>query len=271
MFTFIKPNQLSLFKQLRFTFTLIDDLNDPFIVNKRVHRPSQNQPLSDSEFSAAMEKNYESLESHIKSMVTFEYYLKQAKQNREQIEKQLQQQQQSKDQQVAIAAKEQYQKVACLRVFKHVHQQALWETLGQNHQAIAVKLNDGHEYFKNTTFLDRPQIFKPVEYDDSRPDAPTKVNPFPALLRRAEHFAYEQEWRLIRPSSVLEVSKEGVSHCKVPKEVIEGIYLGLNCSQELVESMQALVTQDLQFRGVSLKQIGVSETHLRFVATSIKS
>jgi hypothetical protein len=37
----------------------------------------------------------------------------------------------------------------------------------------------------------------------------------------------------------------------------------------VLRSLQALVQQDLQFRGVDLKQIGVSETHLRLVATGV--
>jgi len=267
MFTFIHPSNISLLKQLKLVFMTTAELGDPFIENKRVHRPIAKQPLSDSEFASAMQQNYEALEAHIKSMVTFDYYLQQAKQNRGQIESQLQQQIQRKHD--GVAAKEQYEKVAVLRLFKSIHQQGLWESHGQFHTGVAIKINTQHDYFMDAGFQGRPQLLNAIEYDDSRPESPTKQNPFPALLKRPEHFAFEQEWRLIRPVSALEAHKEGELFAKLPKGLIEGIYLGLNASDELIDNLRSLVNHDLQFRGVPLKQLGVSETHLRLVATPL--
>jgi len=45
--------------------------------------------------------------------------------------------------------------------------------------------------------------------------------------------------------------------------VIKAIYLGLNCPTALTEEVVQLVKLDLQFRHVKLKQMAVSETHLR--------
>ncbi|GAA6134514.1 hypothetical protein NBRC116188_13030 [Oceaniserpentilla sp. 4NH20-0058] len=270
MYTFIHPNHVPFLKQLRLVFNGIDDLNDPFIENKRVHRPVSQQPLSDSEFSAAMGKNYESLEPHIKSMVTFEYYLEQASQNRAQIEQQLNQQALASQVQSSVAVKAVYEKVGFIRLFDNIHQQGLWESVGCQHQCIAIKLDPSHEYFSHTSFNQKPQIFEALEYDDSRPAAPCKENPFPALFRRPEHFAYERERRLVRPVSALDQNKEGVVYSRLPKGVIKGIYLGLGCAPSVIDTMHSLVTHDLQFRGVGLKQLGVSETHLRLVATTIK-
>lgn len=269
MFAFIHPQHLPMFKQLRLPFTEVEQLRDPFIENKRVHRPASNQPLSDSEFSDAMEASYEALEPHIKAMVTFEYYLKQAKQNREQIEKQIQRPKSAK--QLGLASLDQYQNVACLRLFKNIYQQGLWETMGAAHEGVAVKLDDDHAYFRCGTYGQKPQIFEAIQYDDSRPPLPTKQRPFPALLQRPEHFSFEQEWRLIRPVTAMDPSKLDIKSCKFPKGLVRGIYVGMHCSEETIASLQSLVTHDLQFRGVSLKQIGVSETHLRLVATNLVS
>lgn len=267
MFTFISPSELPLLKQLRLPFMDAIQLNDPFLINKRVHCPGANQPLSDSEFSQAMEKSYRALEPHIKTMVTFEYYLGQAKQNKGKIEQQLQRPKTPK--QLGLASVEQYAKVACLRLFKHIYQQGVWQDVGENHHGIALKLDTDHAYFRSASYSDKPQLFSAIEYDDARPDMPFKSNPFPALLRRPEHLAYEQEWRLIRPLSVVEQNKEKMRYCKIPKGLITDIYAGLDCPNEALASLKMLVKQDLHFRGVGLKQIGVSETHLRLVATSV--
>ena len=266
MFIFISLSQLPLLKQLRLPFETISQLDDPFIINKRVHLPGANQPLSDGEFSQAIKDMYDALEPHIQAMVTFDYYLEQTKQKREQIEKQIQRPKTPK--QLGLASLDQYEKVACLRVFKNIYQQGLWQSMCQ-HNGIAIKVDHQHEYFSATSFNEKPQLFANVEYDDSRPALPFSNDPFPALFRRPEHFAYEQEWRLIRPLSVLDQNKEGVLSSKIPKGLITGIYAGLHCEDDVLRSLQALVQQDLQFRGVDLKQIGVSETHLRLVATGV--
>lgn len=267
MFTFIHHQHLPLLKQLRLPFMTVAQLRDPFIENKRVHRPNANQPLSDSEFSDAMAKSYEALEPHIKAMVTFEYYLKQAKQNREQIEKQIQRPKSPK--QMGLASLESYEKVVCLRLFKQLYQQGVWQNAGFSHEAVALKLDDGHPFLAQKLFDQRPQLLSPVQYDDSRPPLPSKSDPFPALLRRPEHFAFEQEWRLIRPSSVMDKVVDDMATCRFPKGLIQGIYVGMACPDNVVHSLNALVTQDLNFRGTPLKQIGVSATHLRLVATDV--
>ena len=199
MFIFIQPCHIHLLKQLKLVWLPALDLQDPFIDNKRVHRPVSQQPLSDSEFSSAMEKNYQALEPHIKAMVTFDYYLQQAQQNRSQIEGQLKQQQRAQSQEGAIVSRDHYGKVAVLRLFRSVHQQALWESHGDDHAGIALKLNTNHEGFASGRVDGVPQLFEEILYDDARPEAPSKHQPFPALFRRPEHFAYEQEWRVVRP------------------------------------------------------------------------
>ena len=269
MFIFIQPENLVYLKQLKLVFTPALALQDPFIENKRVHRPVSQQPLSDSEFSAAMQKNYDALEAHIKAMVSFDYYLQQAKQNRPQIEAQLKQQQQVQNSEAVIATREQYSKVAVLRLFRSIHQQALWEKYGNDHAGVAIKVHSDHPFFSDASFNGKPQLTKAIEYDDARPSAPTKQQPFPALIRRPEHFAYEQEWRLIRPISSFDSANQDVLTAKLPKGLVEGIYLGLHADADLISSMRNLVAHDLQFRGVPLKQLGVSETHLRLVATTL--
>lgn len=267
MFAFISHHNLSLLKQLRLPFMTATQLDDPYLINKRVHQPGSNQPLSDSEFRTAMEKSYQALEPHIQAMVTFEYYLSQAQQNRREIEKQIQRPKSPK--QLGLASLDQYQKVVVLRLFKEIYLSGLWQGAGFNHEGIAIQLDETHDYFQQGAYLGKPQLFQTVQYDDARPPMPSKQNPFPALLTRAEHLAFEQEARLVRPVTVSDQSKEGVVNCKIPKGLIKGIYAGLNCPDAAVASLQAMVKQDLQFRGVPLKQIGVSASHLRLVATSL--
>ena len=243
-------------KNLRLKFQSVLSLNDPFIANKKVHRSYQETTLSESEFEQALIKVYDNLEPHIKSMVTWEYYLDQAKQNKKKIEPSL------------IAAKappsplpdaSQYAKVCCLRLFPNLQLDTIWERYGENHTGLAIELDTEHEYFTASRYDALPQIFQAVQYDDLRPPFPSKQMPFPAAFSRPEHAAYEKESRLLR----LLQSPDQSEVFKIPKAVIKAIYLGLNCPTALTEEVVQLVKLDLQFRHVKLKQMAVSETHLR--------
>jgi hypothetical protein len=260
MFTFIKPSHIKNLKNLKLVFTTLNDLSDPFIVNEKVHRHHRETQLSESEFEQALNKVYQTMEPHLKAMVSWEYYLTQALQNKEKIEPTL------------VAAERQtqtlpdvnyYSKIACLRLFPQIHQNYLWERYANDHKGIAVELETAHEYFTGTKFESGPQLFQAVKYDDLRPAAPTKDSPFPALFCQPEHSAYEQQWRLVR---ALNFSNKIPAEYKIPKGIIKHIYLGLHCDKGVVEDLAKLVNQDMQFKQVTLRQMAVSETHLRLQA-----
>jgi hypothetical protein len=256
MFLFIPSQNINLLKNLKVVFQSVAELNDPYIVNKKIHRSYQETELSESEFETALFNVYEKMEANIKAMVTWEYYLQQAKQNREKIEASLIATQVPAQ---LLAEPKQYSKVGVLRLFSSLQETSLWEAYGERHQGIAVELDETHEYFSLGRFDNGPQLFQPIKYDDLRPPLPTKSQPFPAIFCRPEHFAYERESRLVRVLKEIDQSEA----FKLPKAAIKGIYLGLDCPRTLVEELAQLVKMDLQFRHVLLKQMAVSETHLR--------
>ncbi|MFT7110940.1 MAG: hypothetical protein ACI843_002617 [Psychrobacter glaciei] len=263
MFTFISPNHIKSLKNLKLIFTTLHELNDQFINNIKVHKTHSETELSESEFEQALNKVYQSMEPHLKAMVSWEYYLKQALQNKRKIEPTL------------VAAERQiqtlpnvnyYSKVACLRLFPYLHQVHLWDLYGHAHQGIAIELDTTHEYFTAAKFEFGPQLFKAIKYDDLRPAVPSKYDLFPALLSQPEHCAYEQEWRLIR---ALNLSDKMPAEFKIPRGVIKHIYLGLRCETGLVEELAKLIKLDRQFRQVTLRQMAVSETHLRLQSLNL--
>jgi hypothetical protein len=258
MFTFISPHHVRNLKNLKLVFQTMPLLKDPFIKNIKVHRSHQETTLSESQFEQALNKIYQSMEPHLKAMVSWDYYLQQAQQNKSKIEPTLVA---ANNQSLPMPDPKHYAKVACLRLFPSLHQSHLWDRYGYGHKGIAVELDTEHECFQLLKFDGGPQLFKAVKYDDLRPELPSNKNPFPALFSQPEHCAYEQEWRLLRALN-LSSTKEAAEF-KFPKVVIKHIYLGLECETALVEEVAQLVKIDMQFKQVSLRQMAVSETHLR--------
>ena len=268
-YSFITYSQLSMLKKQWLAFTDASQLNDEFLENKKVHRKARQERLSDSEFETALKPVYEAMADSMKAMVTWEYYLEQAKQNRAKIEPQLQRNQAAKRGEAPLANIKDYHKVCLLRLFTSLEQIALWQSFGSKHQGIALELDGNHEFFKRGRYNDLPQLFAPVSYDDARPPKPSKANPFPGLLRRPEHLSFQTEHRLIRPLAAVDKQQESLPFFKLPKGLLTGIYVGLECPAHVSEELLQLVQTDLMFKRLPLWHMVVSDTHLRLVPMSL--
>lgn len=258
---FFPPSQLSMLKQGFIKFDTWESLHDPYLENRRVYQPPNViEPMSDSEFAEALKQHYDAMDAAMKNMVAWDYYLEQAKKNRKNVEAQLQKP--AKPNTQHFPEKKQYAAVCCLRLFKGLQSDALWQQYGEGHQGFAVALNMDHDYMQSSHYREQPQIFKPVIYDDRRPDPPSRGMLFPALFHRAHHWQHEQESRLLRPKA--SADKEETLF-KIPKDLIQGIYLGMQVSKPLVQEFRQLIKMDLNFRHVPVYHMGVSQEYLRLV------
>ncbi|WP_396588030.1 hypothetical protein [Bermanella sp. R86510] len=267
MYSFLSCKSLSLFKKRWVPFSTLSDLKDPFLFHHEVITQPQ-QPMSEGEFTQAVAELYDELEPHIQAMVSREYYCQQALQNREKIEAQLHS---HKAKQQTPAAKHQayYEKACMLRLFRHIEHDAIWQLHAEEHTALAVQWNVEHDFFTQAQYAGGPQLFAALEYDDARPEFPSKENPFPALLRRPEHYRYEQEWRLIRPKRIAQKKDHHRHYFSVPKEAVVAIYIGLDVPDAIRESVQQLCQYDLQFRHVKVFQMHTSDRYLRLAPQAL--
>lgn len=260
MYSFVPLRQISLLKNLKVCFQTAQQLDDIFISNPHVSRVSHNKSLSVSEFEDAVKVQYESMAEHLKAVVSWDYYLKQATQNKPEIEQQLKAVQLSQAKQLPKLSD--YNGLCCLRLFGDLTQLNLWQYYGQNHQNVVVHWDVQHPFFQDTKYQDLPQTFAAVRYDDLRPDE-SKKTPFMGLLQRAEMFAHEQEWRLIRPQKSAVKQHEFGPLFSINPQAIKGIYAGVNCTTATLDVLRALAQQDRMFKRIAFYQMGVSETHLR--------
>lgn len=260
MYSFIPLRQVSLLKNLKLCFQTAQQLDDIFISNPHVSRANHNKSLSKSEFEQAVSVQYEAMEAHLKAAVSWPYYLEQAMRNKAEIEQQLIAVQLS--QAKPLPKLSDYNGLCCLRLFSNITDQIIWQQYGQGHQGVVVQWDVLHPYFQSPKHQELPQTFAPVCYDDLRPDT-SKQSPLTGLLQRAEVFAHEQEWRLIRPiKSALKQHEFGPVY-PINHLAIKGVYAGVSCSPVTLDVLKVLSEQDRMFKHVGFFQMAVSETHLR--------
>ncbi|EAT13076.1 hypothetical protein HF888_00505 [Bermanella marisrubri] len=267
MYSFLLEKDLPLFKSRWIYFPDTSDLQDPYLFHEHVVEAKQ-EPMSQQQFEAAVRAMYMALDDHMKAIVSEEYYLQQAQKNRGNIEKQLRQQQ-AKQQTPAAKHNEYYRQACMLRVFGSIYWDALWQYQGYAHKGIAIQWDVQHAFFQSAKAEGGPQLFANVEYEDARPEFPSKENPFPALLRRPEHWAWQQEARLIRPKRTAPKKDHHKHYYKVPKDAVMAVYLGLQAAKSVEESMLKLLQYDLQFRHLKLFRMQPSDRYLRLVAVPL--
>lgn len=260
MYSFVPLRQISLLKNLKMCFQTAQQLDDIFITNPHVSRVNHNKTLSVSEFEQAIKLQYDAMAEYLKAAVSWEYYLKQATQNKAEIEQQLKVVQLSQAKQLPKLSD--FNGLCCLRLFKDVTQLNVWQHYGHNHQGVVLQWDDQHDYFQDSKYQGLPQTLAAVRYDDLRPNE-SKQSPLLGLLQRAEMFAHEQEWRLIRPQKAAAKQHEFGPLFPVNPQAITGIYAGVNCSSATLDVLRALAKQDRMFKRIAFYQMGVSETHLR--------
>jgi len=262
---FLPPQALANLKQGYLGFTGWDGLDDPFLENRRIYQPEQLvEPMSDQEFADALEQHYQAMDANMKNMVSWAYYLEQAQKNRVNVEAQLQKAQ--KPAPSLLPQKKHYASVCCLRLFQGLQSDLIWQLHGLQHQGFCVALDTQHGFFQDASYAKQPQMFKPVVYEDGRPPAPSRTEPFPAWFQRGQNWRFEQEWRLVRPKNAAD--KDGLLF-KMPKGLIQGIYLGMHVPKAMVQTLRQLVAMDLNFRRVPVYHMGVSQEYLRLVPMDI--
>ena len=257
---FISPAAQGRFKNGILPFSNLADLADPFLINRVVHVPEpENQILSAAELEQALRQQYERMPEHMRAMVSWDYYLQQALKNETQIRTQLIRQNAAPP--PVLPELKYYARVCCLRVFADVQSPLLWDLHGRGGAGIAVDLNTEGSYFCDKQHAGQPQLWAPIEYSAARPVAPTKDNPFPALLRRPLAYAFEKEWRLIRPLPAL--AEDGMVGFSFPYELIRAIYFLPRAAEEETRLLNGF-SQDLHFRRVPVMRMELDGFDLRF-------
>lgn len=257
---FIEVAQLGRFKDGQLPFWTTSKLQDPFIANLSVHYPQEKTELSASGFEQALREKYQQMPAHMQAMVSWEYYWQQAQKNQQQIREQL-----SVAQKAALTPLPNpllYEKTCCLRVFNAGLNLLLWDLYAGTSTTLGVELNTQHAYFTDKQYAATPQIWAEVEYAAARPDVPKKERPFPALLTRAPVYAFEKEWRLIRP--VPQGHQGDVVYFPFPYDLIKSIYLQVQDTPAAQAKLLDWLSQDLNFRRVPVFRLDLHAEDLAF-------
>ncbi|MBU6954686.1 DUF2971 domain-containing protein [Hahella sp. HN01] len=240
-------------------------LHDPFLSPELPLAVAPVRDITQAEFVAEVKRQYDALPEDLSSLVTFEYYLQQAKHKRKEIEAILLQ---------GVASDPLFLSprfmlsLGVLGLFESVESIALWRFQGDRHRGVALEIDPDKAGLMDGHYQDSPQTFKKVEYCDERPQ--TGAFGFSPLFQRSTEFSGEGEWRLLRPLDTgqkqIHWDGEALSLCKFPSNAISAIMFGCAVDPELRDALTQLLQVDMRYRQLRTFQMKMSASRFRLSA-----
>ena len=108
----------------------------------------------------------------------------------------------------------------------------MWSHYGDSHKGVVLGFDDAHSFFRGAEIVPGLSRLNSVEYNQKRPVlSPSTQNNPKVFLMKSPEWAYEREWRLVRPlvEAVDTLPREGhIPLClfEVPLDVVKVIITG---------------------------------------------
>lgn len=113
----------------------------------------------------------------------------------------------------------------------------MWAHYADCHRGLAIQFNETHEFFAPQVVDGQSLALTKVEYRDERPILSYSTINSPAVFyRKSPAWAYEKEWRLIRPltdaARVIDHTAYPRALFSVPFQAIRGVIIGVGVPHE---------------------------------------
>lgn len=124
----------------------------------------------------------------------------------------------------------------------------MWAHYANNHNGFVVQFDETHEFFAPTTYEGQALELTKVEYSTERPILSYSTINSPSLYyRKSPEWAYENEWRIIKPLSAARATLPHPEHPRflfdLPPSAVKGVIVGLSVSQAARVELFELLAQ----------------------------
>jgi hypothetical protein len=151
----------------------------------------------------------------------------------------------------------------------------MWAHYSSNHTGFVIQFDEKHPFFDRGSEIGH---LKKVRYSITRPEV-TLLDPTLSDMEhihqwindifcvKSEHWQYEQEWRMIvtlrNCQNVIASQQDDIYLFEIPKSCIKGIILGCKMSTENKERVLNILSNDDEYRHVSIRQAEMDEREFR--------
>lgn len=149
-------------------------------------------------------------------------------------------------------------KFGILCLTEHPDSLLMWAHYANNHNGFVIQFDETHEFFAPTTHEDQVFPLTKVEYSAQRPILSySSINSPSVYYRKSPEWAYESEWRIIKPLSAAKSTRTHPEYPRflfeLPAAAVKGVIVGLSVSNSARQELFELLTQP-QWKHVTVFQ-----------------
>ena len=151
-------------------------------------------------------------------------------------------------------------RIGILSLTEHPDNLLMWAHYASSHEGFVIGFDNQHPYFDcRKGPNDEFHHLRKVKYVDLRPNLPMiELTGDEILLTKSSIWAYENEWRILRPlqeaDKVIEASPYSIHLFAFPHEMVREVILGYRISDELRSKIIQVVKGDEKYHDVQVLQ-----------------
>ncbi len=151
-------------------------------------------------------------------------------------------------------------KIGILSLSEWPDELLMWAHYASSHAGFVIGFDNQHSYFDSRKGPgDELHYLRKVKYVDQRPNLPmNELTGDDMFLTKSSHWAYENEWRILRPlqeaDRVIDKGSEAIYLFSFPPEIIRTVILGHCISDELRNKILAVLRSNMGYSKVEILQ-----------------
>jgi hypothetical protein len=231
---------MDVLENLKIRYSQPGAFNDPFEVKPYISHISNDEQIEtgiDQILDEETRKLYEELPSQIRSVFPLEQVVSLVKQRRESLRGQFSGLVNSFTPRLREIMEEKFNELlGILSLSESPTSLLMWSHYSQNHEGFLIGFDVSHSHFnEKRSEKDEFGYARKVEYRQKRPNAAlTGMDAVEVFLVKAAEWAYEHEWRVLRPlpNATQRIETEGLPVClfSFPPECVAEITIGARAS-----------------------------------------
>lgn len=273
VYVFLASEGLVFLKKGFIPFYGAEQLPEPWLQLGSRYRLTTTQVLSDQDFHDYLKQQYENLPNHVKSMVSFDYFLQQSQQKRPQIEQLLLVQHTSATEQSLPLLAKRLSGWRVLSVFDDWQSISRWHSLAAAGQGMVVELTLPDSGFQQPSYNDQPQYFSALNIVESWLPNNDRYYVFNRPQVLSMDLTKTGEQRLLRHVDAADrkITLQGqeVAMFRLPTKAIARVILGYRCGEEYCKSVKRYLSQDINYRHVECVQAQLNPKTLQLEQADI--
>jgi len=270
IFKYFAPERASFLADLRVRYTPLSAFNDPF-----EGRPEVTGLLPQPDFASMLDsarlsettRAYDGLTSEAKSRISLEAYSTLVEQETAAQSGEMRKFMENLAPGVMRGLHRKFDEGVGILCLSEVPDSLLmWAHYASSHTGFVVEFDGRHPYFNSPrTPTDDSFRLQRVLYRDTRPSGDLSAVIEEFFLVKSSHWAYEREWRILRPFSAAELTVSAdpfpIHLFEIPGDAVSAIILGARSTADLELTVRSTLNTSPALSNVKLRRARPDPSH----------